>query len=100
MIQGFYITSEDCQGYPIAPDTGYNGIIPKGIPIALTYFDEYGCEFIDDDHGVFRLDRPCPVVSACSCDICGKIVATADIELHKTTDDNCKNIKKSLDSPQ
>lgn len=92
MFEGFYITIADCKGMEVAPDTGYSGLIVAGTPIACTYFDEHGMEFIDKEHGEFRLTKPCPIVVACSCDICGKIVATRDLECHKGTDDNCLRI--------
>jgi len=92
MFEGFYITIADCQGMEVAPDQGFNGLIKAGTPIACTYFDEHGMEFIDKEHGEFRLTKPCPIVPACSCDICGKIVATRDLECHKGTDENCGRI--------
>lgn len=92
MIQGFYITTKDCQGKKIHPDS-WEGEIKKGTPLTLTYFDEYGMEFSDGLHE-FRLTTPCPVVPAASCPICSKIVPSNLIKEHQDTDDNCQKISR------
>lgn len=102
MIQGFYITTEDCIGEAVAPDS-WEGPIKKGTPIAMIYFDERGMEFIDgsecidDAHNcvqkTFRLVKPCPVVAACSCPYCSKIVPTSEIQKHVDTDSNCMRVR-------
>ena len=97
-IQGFYIITEDCNGEETCPG-GWSGPVKKGTPVALTYFDEQGMEFTDgtvDGEGLrdFRLMKPCPVIAAASCQYCGKIVPTIELEKHIETDDNCKNVRK------
>jgi hypothetical protein len=104
MFQGFYIVIEDCDAIKTHPN-GWSGRVLAGTPIVLTYFDEYGMEFLATDISIlnttkeFRLKKPCPIIAACSCDICGKIVATVDLENHKKGDDNCSRISdlKHLD---
>lgn len=110
-IQGFYIITEDCIGEATHPD-GWSGPIEKGTPVFITYFDEYGMEFSTGNDVVtgnrqdgtqirqqveFRLEKPCPVVPACSCDICSEIVPTNSLQMHKDTNRNCKNIQNSME---
>ena len=104
-IQGFYIITEDCIGEATHPD-GWSGPIEKGTPVFMTYFDEYGMEFNDgtevywrcaNRRKEFRLNKPCPVVPACSCDICSEIVPTNSLQMHKDTNRNCKNIQNSME---
>ena len=103
MFQGFYIITEDCIGEATHPD-GWTGPIKKDTPVALIYFDQHGMEFTtggtvkdgnrqDGTERIlsqeFRLEKPCPVEAACSCPHCGKIVPTAELEVHMDNDDNC-----------
>jgi len=92
MFQGFYITTKDCIGNGTHPD-GWSGPIEKDTPIALIYFDEYGMEFTDGKNE-FRLEKPCPIVAAASCQYCGKIIWTMDWSYHLETDENCKRVRK------
>ena len=105
MFQGFYIITEDCIGEKTNP-SGWTGKIKEGTPVAMTYFDETGMEFTTGEiveeanyrDGLerimkeFRLEKPCPVVAACSCPHCGKIVPTVTIKMHIETDENCRRI--------
>lgn len=99
MFQGFYILTKDVEGLPCDPD-GWSGLVKKGTPLAMTYFDEYCLEFITGEVACdalpieFMLRKPCPVVAACSCPHCGKIVPTVTIKMHIETDDNCRRIWK------
>ena len=106
MFQGFYLITEDCVGERTHPD-GWTGPIQKGTPVVMTYFDEQGMEFIiQDEHETshyhfqsevheFRLEKPCPVVAACSCPHCGKIVPTVTIKMHIEMDENCRRIRET-----
>lgn len=103
MIHAFYLTTRDCLGEPIGPGD-WSGEIPKGTPIAMTYFDESGLEFlarINLEHNMvgireFRLEKPCPIVEAASCEYCSKIVPTHDIETHLFEDENCRRLRGLL----
>ena len=95
MFQGFYITTEDCIGEATYPG-GWSGPVGENTPVVMVYFDEQGMEFMAsvylDSPVTFRLQKPCPVVAACSCPHCGKIVPTVTIKMHIETDENCRRI--------
>ena len=91
MIQGFYITTKDCYGEQVCPISWY-GDIKKDTPLTLTYFDETGMEFSDGTNQ-FRLTKPCPVVPAASCPICGEVVPSNTIKEHQETNENCRRIQ-------
>jgi hypothetical protein len=100
MFQGFYITTENVFGNKIDPyPDSWEGEIAKDTPLVLLYFDEHCMEFMDgerDKNGKyreFRLEKPCPIVSAASCHFCGKIVKTNDLSNHFNTDENCIRIR-------
>ena len=97
MFVGYYIITKNCKGQEIAPQVGYTGPISKGTPVVCTYFDQHGMEFaMGDDLVEFRLTKPCPILPACSCDICDKIVATKELTNHKQNDINCRRLKEIL----
>jgi hypothetical protein len=102
MFQAFYIITEDCYGHKPDP-YGWEGLVKKGTPVGLTYFDEYTMEF-SDGHNVFSLHKIAtedyekgkrmPIVLAASCRYCGKIVETTRLAEHATSDINCMRIRK------
>jgi len=108
MFQGFYLLIEDVVGQETCPD-GWSGKVEMNTPLALVYFDETGMEFTtgemvkegnrqDGTERVlvqeFRLPKPCPVVAACSCPHCGKIVPTETLSNHIQYDLNCHRIRE------
>lgn len=105
MFQGFYLLTEDVVGEATCPD-GWTGSVKSGTPLVMTYFDEYGMEFlavVDEDGRSgclqttreFRLNKPCPIVAAASCPDCGKIVPTNELDFHFNDDVNCQRIRLS-----
>lgn len=93
MIQGFYLTTSNCYGKPIAPES-WEGDIKKGTPLTLCSFDEYGMEFSDGTN-TFRLTKPCPIVPAASCPICGEVVPSNMIKDHQEVSENCKRVSRN-----
>jgi hypothetical protein len=94
-IIGLYISTEDCEGYLPYPDDNmdvkkFN--VYKDSIMVMTYFDEYGCEFLLELNGKLqelRIDRPCKVVAAACCQYCGLIVPTEKLTIHQIEDQNC-----------
>ena len=91
MIEVIYILTEDVNAHGVCPKEygGWEGVVKKGTPVVLTHFECYSMDFWDG-YNHFQLGKPCPVVPACSCDICSEIIPTTELANHKATSRNCK----------